>query len=248
MSKAALITGSAKRIGREMALMLAAQGYDIALNYHKSQHEAQNLADEIVAKYKVECTIFQADLSNLDETENLAKQAIKKFPYLNLLINNASVFHTSKFLEATKSQLDDNLNIHFLAPLFLAQNFAKNVIANNLKSAQIINMVDKNIVRFDTNYFHYLLSKKILAELTKMLSLELAPHIRVNGIAPGFILQNVNETEPSEYTKKIPQKIPLQTKGDVKNILQTVQFLLENDFVTGQIIFVDGGASLNHAG
>ena len=109
-------------------------------------------------------------------------------------------------------------------------------------------MVDKNIVRFDTNYFYYLLSKKFLAELTKMLALELAPEIRVNGIAPGFILNSVSEKNPSQETQNLLKKIPLKTKGEVENIYQAVEFFLKNKFVTGQILFVDGGASLNHAG
>lgn len=248
-NNAALITGSAKRIGREMAFMLAANGFDIAIHYNNSKAEALKLSDEIKRKFKVKSEVFQCDLQSADTVKKLASQVIKKFPNLNLLINNASIFRESKFLTAPESELFDNLNTHFISPLILAKEFAKHVIANKIKDAQIINMVDKNIVRFDTSYFYYLLSKKNLADLTKMLALELAPQIRVNGIAPGFILNNVNQKDLSqEYVQRLVKKIPLHKKGGVENICQTIEFLLKNDFVSGEIIFVDGAASLNRAG
>ncbi len=248
-NKAALVTGGAKRIGREMVLMLAAKGFDVAVTYNHSKKEAQQLADKIKAEFKVDCEIFHCDLKSPQDAQNMIAQVIKKFPNLSLLINNASIFNQSKFLTAPQEELTDNLNIHFISPLILSQKFASHVLSSKIKDAQIINMLDKNIVRFDTSYFYYLLSKKNLAELTKMLALELAPQIRVNGIAPGFILNSVNDQNPSqEFVDKIIKKIPLQKKGDVKNICQTLEFLLENDFVSGMVIFVDGAASLNHAG
>lgn len=248
-NNAALITGSAKRIGREMAFTLAAKGFDVAIHYHNSKSVAQELADEIKKKFHVQCEIFCADLQKSSTATKLIAEVIAKFPHLNLLINNASIFRESKFLTAPESELMDNLNIHFISPLILSQEFAKHVSANKIKAAQIINMVDKNITRFDTNYFYYLLSKKNLAELTKMLALELAPQVRVNAIAPGFILNNVNDKNPAaNYVEKLTKRIPLQRKGDVKNICQTLEFLLANDFISGEIIFVDGAASLNLAG
>lgn len=246
--EAALITGGAKRIGREIAFFLASQGYDIAISYNKSAKDAQKLSDEIVKKFGVKCGIFAADLSDEKAAKKLAKDVIKKFPYLNLLINNASIFRKSKFITAPDLELRDNLNLHFISPLILTHEFAKNIAVKKIKNAQVINMIDKNIVRFDTQYFHYLLSKKNLAEATKMLALELAPDIRVNGIAPGFILDPIDGGLEEEKLKNIVKKIPLQRKGGPKNIVQTVSFLIENDFVNGQIISVDGGASLNHAG
>lgn len=245
---AALITGSAKRIGREMAILLAKKGYDIAICYNKSLKEAQNLAREISQNFAVECMIFHSDLKDQKASLVLIDEVIKKFPNLNLLINNASIFNKSKFLTGPDSELFDNLNLHLISPLFLSKEFAKNIEERNIKNAHIINMIDKNIARFDTNYFYYLLSKKFLAEFTKMLALELAPSIRVNAIAPGFILNSIDEENPSQETQKLIARIPLKNQGEIKNILQTLDFLLENNFMTGQLIFVDGGASLNHAG
>jgi len=245
---AALITGGAKRIGREIALNLASLGYDILISYNNSEVEAQKLAKRIAQDFGVKSEIFQGNLQDVKQTKKLAEFAVKKFPHLNLLVNNASIFNKSKFLTAPDSELMENLNTHFISPLILSKIFAQNVEKNSLQNAQIINLIDKNIVRYDTSYFYYLLSKKALGELTKMLALELAPQTRVNGIAPGFILNPIDEKTPSLETQNVIKKIPLKTKGEPENIWQAVKFLLKNNFVNGQILFVDGGASLNHAG
>jgi len=247
-TKAALITGGAKRIGREIAIFLAEQGYDIAISYNKSALEAKEFAKEIKQKFSVNCEIFKSDLCQKNAAEKLAKDVIKKFPHLNLLVNNASIFNKSNFITKSDTELMENLNIHLIAPLILSKKFAENIIDKSIANSQIINLIDKNIVRFDTSYFYYLLSKKSLADLTKMLAVELAPNIRVNGIAPGFILNPIDEKTPSQQTKNVIKKIPLQRKGDAVNIVQAVEFFLKNDFVNGQIISIDGGASLNHAG
>jgi len=243
-NNAALITGGAKRIGREIALMLASKGFDIAISYNTSKSEAKKLAMEIAKKYQVKCAIFAADLRDSKQAKKLIKEVLEVFPHLNLLINNASIFDKSKFIEGSEKELFDNLNIHFISPLILAKEFAKKAA----KNSQIINIIDKNIVRYDTQYFYYLLSKKALGELTKMLALQLAPNIRVNGVAPGFILEPVDNGISQQQRESILQKIPLKTKGNPQNICGAVEFLLLNNFVNGQILFIDGGASLNHAG
>lgn len=240
----ALVTGAAKRIGREIALGLAEMGYDVVISYNESSVDAKKLAAEISKKFAVKAEIFKCDLRDQKQTKKLAEFVRKNFLNWNLLVNNASIFRKSKFVTAPDSELLDNLNVHFISPLILAKEFAK----KPAKNAQIINMIDKNIARFDTSYFYYLLSKKSLAELTKMLAVELAPEIRVNGIAPGFILNPIDEKIPSSETQNIIKKIPLKTKGEVENIWQGIEFLLKNKFVTGQILSIDGGASLNHAG
>ena len=247
-SGAALVTGAAKRIGRAIALNLAAMGYDIVISYNKSKKEAEVLAQKIRDDFSVRCEVFQCDLQDVQQTKKLAKFVKENFPHWNLLVNNASIFSRSKFLTGSDADLMDNLNTHLISPLILSKEFAKNIIQNSLPNAQIINMIDKNIARFDTSYFYYLFSKKSLAEFTKMLALELSPQVRVNGIAPGFILNPIDEKSPSHDTQNIIKKIPLQTKGEIENIWQAIEFLLKNNFVTGQILFIDGGASLNHAG
>lgn len=243
-SQTALITGAAKRIGRAMAENLAKKGYNLVISYNNSKKEAEILAQNLVKKYQIEVQIAKCDLRDLEQTKQLAEFMKKNHKNWNLLINNASIFQQSKFTSGSEKDFSSNFNIHLFSPLILAQEFAK----VSAKNAQIINMIDKNIARFDTSYFHYLLSKKSLADATKMLSLQLAPKVRVNGIAPGFILSAIDGKNSKKLDEKIIAKIPLQKKGEIENICQALDFLLENQFVNGQIIFVDGGASLNHAG
>jgi pteridine reductase len=247
LKNTALITGASKRIGKEMAMFLAKKNYDLILHHNFSKQEALNLQTEIVNQYPVKCHLVSFDLLNTRQVEDSA-QIFADFP-INLLINNASIFPKSQFLNQQQwHQLADNLNIHLTSPLILTKHFAYHCRQKKIPQAQIINMLDKNIARFDTSHFFYLLSKKFLAEATKMLALELAPHIRVNAIAPGFILSSVNEKNPQAEQEKIAKLIPLKNIGNPNNINSALDFLLNNNFITGQIIFVDGGASLNHAG
>jgi len=242
----ALITGASQRIGKEMAICLAKKGYYLVIHYNNSKEQALKLMAELKKNYNIDGATIDGDLSDKNSTQKIADFMFKNFPNWNLLINNSSIFHKSKFLNDLDEEFEKNLNIHLTSPLYLSHFFAKNVIEKKIKNAQIINMLDKNIARIDTINFYYLLSKKFLAEFTKMLALEVAPHLRVNGIAPGYILPDIDASE--EYVKKTTQSIPLQKIGDTKNITQTLEFLLENDFINGQILSIDGGASLNHAG
>ena len=241
----ALITGSSQRIGKEMAIFLAKKGFNLVIHYNNSKEQALKLIQELKQNYNIDGDTIEGDLSDKSSTQKIADFMFKNFPNWNLLINNSSIFHKSNFLDNLDDEFEKNLAIHLTSPLYLSHYFAKNVIAKKIKNAQIINMLDKNIGRIDTVNFYYLLSKKFLAEFTKMLALEVAPHIRVNGIAPGYISE-INADE--NYVEKISKLIPLQKIGDTKNIVQALEFLLENDFVNGQILSIDGGASLNHAG
>ncbi len=242
----ALITGASQRLGKEMAICLAKKGFDLVIHYNKSQTQATQLLQELKQNYNINGATIDGDLSDKSSAKKIANFMFENYPNWNLLINNSSIFNKSKFLDDLDEEFENNLAIHLTSPLYLSHFFAKNVIAKKIKNAQIINMLDKNIARTDTAYFYYLLSKKFLAEFTKMLALEIAPHIRVNGIAPGYVaLETIVSTE---YAEKIITKIPLQKICDIKNIVQTLEFLLENDFINGQILSIDGGASLNHAG
>ncbi len=245
----ALITGGAKRIGKSIALQLAQMGYDLIIHYNNSADEALDLQKQI-QQLGVNCALIKSDLLDKSQVESLVDE-LKKFQNLNLLINNASIFYQSSFLQKSPtdgiSEMEKHFTIHLKIPAILSKILAENCQKNKL-SGNIINMIDKNIARYETKYFDYLLSKKSLAEFTRMLALQLAPQVRVNGIAPGFILNSVDEKNPSEETKKLLAKIPLHRKASEIDIANGVRFLLENDFIAGQILFIDGGASLNHAG
>jgi pteridine reductase len=240
----ALITGGAQRIGRELARNLAKIGYDLVIHYNYSVKEAANLQKEI-KELGVKCTLIKADLLDKKQFNDLILK-MKKIKKWNLLINNASIFNRSKFTTSCEDEMDKNFTIHLKVPMILSRAMAKNCQENSLEG-NIINMVDKNIVRYDTKYFDYVLSKKSLAELTKMLAIQLAPEIRVNAIAPGF-LNNVHDSDSEEETAKLADKIPLKRKAEKEDIVSGMKFLLKNEFVTGEILFIDGGASLNHAG
>lgn len=248
MSKLAVITGGARRIGKDIVINLVKQGYDILFTYNNSISEAADLIKLVNDQNNNKCYSFKCDLNKFEEVEALFNYIDDNFNNWQVLINNASIFNLSNFKSDFEKEFYPNFNIHLLAPLYLSNKFAKYIERRNITEANIINIIDKNITRYETKYFYYLLSKKFLYELTKMLSLELAPNIRVNAIAPGFILNSINETNPDKENKRLIDKIPLHTKGDTKDIADAIIFLLNSKFITGQTIFVDGGASLNHAG
>ncbi len=244
MSGVALITGGAKRIGAEIAKNLAQNGYNIVISYNDSSDAAQNLIQEISKKYNVKCSTFHCNLLDLDATKKLAEFtrnfATQNNSSWNLLINNASIFNKSKFLANEVSSNLGDFNIHFFSPLILSQFLAKNCQQGN-----IINITDANITRHKTNYFYYLLSKKFLAETTKILATELAPNIRVNAVAPGLILENLSEDKSCEEWILAAKKTPLHNqKGSPQDIVAAINFLLTNPFITGQTLFVDGGQNL----
>ena len=245
----ALITGASDRIGRQMALFLAQKGYDVVIHYHHSKQKAADLANEIVNNFKVSAEIVCADFNADDSAAILSSFMKKNFPHWNMLLNNSSIFGPSKFIDDLDRELMPNLSIHLLTPLKLCNFFAKHIYDQEhlLKNdPHIINMIDKNIARFDTQNFYYLLTKKFLAEFTKMLALQLAPNIRVNGIAPGYILKDKFQND--DDVEDLRKKIPLKKIGNPLNITETLDFLIANNFIHGQILSIDGGASLNHAG
>ena len=236
-NKAAIVTGGAKRIGKAIALRLADMGYDLVLTYLSSRAEAEKVASEIEGRGR-RCSIKQCDLAITETLPVLMDEVFQEFPGLTLVINNASIFERRPFAETTLADLDKNFAIHLKAPFVLAQEFASRV-----EQGQIINILDTRITRDKTAYFAYLLSKKSLADFTMLAASELAPGIRVNGIAPGLILPP--DGEDSAYLDRLATKIPAERKGSVGNIVETVEFLVRNNYVTGQIIFNDGGEHLH---
>jgi len=231
----ALVTGAAKRLGQAVALYLADQGFSIALHYNQSKSEAMKIAQLLYKKGKP-CELFSCDLSDVKQTSRLIPQVHKAFPNFNLLINSASVFIPNELGAIDLRLFEQHWNINFKAPYVLSCEFAR-----LCKAGQIINFIDTNVVKYKTQYADYLLTKKALAEFTKMAAVAWGPRIRVNGISPGMILAPVNQKDNRQARAK---KVPLQSVGHSQFILDTVQFLLTNTYVTGQIIAVDGGEQL----
>jgi NAD(P)-dependent dehydrogenase (short-subunit alcohol dehydrogenase family) len=234
---AVLITGAAKRIGKELALALASFGYDIALHCNSSRKDAEKAA-RLIEKNGRRCKIYECDLLNTTEASSLIKLVKKDFPNFNLLINNASIFIPSAFKSVSLEELDRDMTIHVRTPFLLIQNFSQ-----ICQHGQVINILDSHIVENKTKHFTYLLAKKTLAELTKMAAVDLGPDMRVNAIAPGPILPPLG-IDGKEIKKKLGKNSPLKRQGSTNEIIQTVLFLIQNTYLTGQIIFNDGGESL----
>ncbi len=234
MDKAALVTGGATRLGREITLHLARAGYDIALHFHASATEAEETKHEVDRLGRA-CRLFPFDLADAENVPSLLPQVLKQFPVLSLLINNAARFQRAFLRETEADILRNMLDINLVAPLILSRDFARLI-----KHGQIINILDTKIAACEPAYTVYSLTKKALAELTRMSAVELGPDIRVNGICPGLVLP---DTSPDDYRGMI-NKLPLRRAGDPDQVLRALDFLLESEYVTGETIFVDGGQHL----
>lgn len=234
---AALITAGAKRIGRAMALRLARKGYDVAVHCHRSRSEAEALRDQLV-RLGVACKLFQADFNDTADTAALVEQVHQELPNLQLLINSASIFHPVDFLKSDEKDIDDNINVHLRAPYLLTREYARSV-----GRGQIINIVDASCVRHETVFFAYQLTKKALVELTLMSARRLAPEIRVNAIAPGLVLPPENKSA-ADFEKRMEAN-PLQRRGQVEDVIDALDYLLTQQHVTGQVLFVDGGEHID---
>ena len=233
----ALVTGGAIRIGRSIAVRLSELGFHIALHYRTSDTEARKTA-EIIKKNKVRCQLFSCDLSDADDTFALMGRVKQWSSGLNLLINSSSVFERSSLRDWQPDHYERQWNINFKSAFILTSEFAK-----HCKKGQVVNILDTNIVKDKTSHFIYLLTKKSLFEFTKMAAVELAPNIRVNAVAPGPILPPLGESPA--YLKKRAQNVPLREIGNPSQIADCVAFLVNSPYITGQVIFNDGGEHLN---
>jgi NAD(P)-dependent dehydrogenase (short-subunit alcohol dehydrogenase family) len=236
----ALVTGGAIRLGKAFALSLARAGYNIALHYHRSADAAIATQQEIQA-LGVECARFPFDLLAEPDMGGLIEKAIARFPDLNVLVNSASVYDAAPILDTDPALFEKQFKANFQAPFFLTQAFAK-LTAGGC----VVNIIDNKVAFNQFQYAAYLLSKKALADFTQLAAVELAPAVRVNGIAPGVTLPA--DTRTSDYINWRIQGIPLQRQGTPDNLCQALHYILANDFVNGQILMVDGGESLTHVG
>lgn len=236
MEKYALVTGSADRIGKAIALRLAEKGYNLILHYNSSTGKAAGVKTE-VEKRGMQAKLLQLNFTDNIDFDTLFADFKMEGIELEVLINSASDFRTSHFEDKGSALLNKEMKINFESAYLLTKAFAS-VYAQG----QIINLLDTNTEKKQTKHLDYILSKKLLRDFTKLAAVELAPRFRVNGISPGLILPPENEDE--KYLMALAKDIPLKTIGNSEQICKAVCFLLDSYFVTGQILYIDGGAHL----
>ena len=239
-NKVALVTGSAKRIGKQTALTLHQQGYDIVIHCNNSTADAQTFMTELNAIRENSATYVQANLNNHDEVIELASSALKAFGRLDVLVNNASTFYPTEVNEVDQNIWDDLFASNLKAPFFLVQLLTAELTK---RSGAVVNIVDIHADRPLKGYPVYCMAKAGLVMLTKSLSRELAPNIRVNGVAPGPILWHENELSEQDKQKVLDEVLLLKL-GSPADIAQAVSYLVQADYVTGHILAVDGGRSI----
>jgi len=241
MNKTIFITGAAKRIGKEIAITFKELKWNIIIHYNSSKDDAEKLASEINKVNKDTAKIVQGDLDKTDDVENIITEVQKMFPTIDLLINNASTFYPTPIDEISEKHWEKLVGSNLKGPLFLIQG-----LKEKLKSSKgsIINITDTNLSKGVANYSIYSAAKAGLESVTKGLARELAPEIKVNAIAPGAMLEPPDVTWTEEQKNKVIDSIPLKRMGSEKDIAEAVKFLAHSQYITGQIIKVDGGRSL----
>lgn len=232
----AFVSGGSDRIGKAIAIKLSELGYNIILHYNSAREKAEITRKLITSEYKRDCVTIKVDFSDKKEVKTIIPKIFNKYN-IKIVVNNASIFKPTNFDTAGDDELYNHFDINFGVPYLLTKYFK-----TQLGTGQIINILDTKIRSNKTEHLDYILSKKLLAEFTKISAKELAPNIRVNGIAPGIILPPPDKDE--DYIIKLSQKIPMQTTGNKKLITDALAFLINNRFITGQIIYIDGGEHL----
>lgn len=237
--KVALITGAAVRLGKVISLALAAKGCHVALHYRFSKKEAQETGREI-SDLGVEAFLVRTDLSRAEDVEKLALRTNQRFGQIDILINNAALFYPTPLGEVSEEDWDALLDVNLRAPFLLSQQVSRFMLER--KRGKIINLADISVWRPWKDYLPYCISKTGIITLTEGLARTLAPHIQVNAIAPGTVLPPIDGGKTLE---ELAQQTLLQRVGTPQDIVSALLFLLEgSDFVTGQVIVVDGGRTL----
>ncbi len=239
MTKKAFITGGAKRIGKEISLTLAQNGYDIALHYRHAEADAQQLAQKITEVYNVRVFLIKSDLNQETTISTMMLEAQEYLGSIDLLINNASCFIRDDWQNSPKEIWDENLAVNLRAPFLLMQAFARQAPKNSL----IVNMLDSKLKNLHPAFTSYTLAKSGLYTLTKTMAQALAPHIRVNAIGPGPVLPSIHDTEKTWQTAAA-QKTALKRVTDPKEIAETILWMVKAHSLTGQMIMLDNGEHL----
>ena len=241
MNKTIFITGAAKRIGKEIALTFKELGWNIIIHYNSSKKDADDLADQINKDNPDSAKTVQGNLDVKEDIEKILNGVGEMFPTIDLLVNNASAFYPTPIDEISENNWKELIGSNLKGPLFLIQGLKEKLKASK---GSIINITDTNLIKGVANYSIYSAAKAGLEAVTKGLARELAPEIKVNAIAPGAMLEPTDIKWTDEQRDKVIKTIPLNRMGSEKDIANTVEFLAHSEYITGQIIKVDGGKSL----
>lgn len=235
MNKVVIITGASRGIGRDSAIYLAEKGYKVIANYNKSEKEAKDLQAK-----NPDIDIFKADVSKRSEVEKLVEYVIKKYKKIDVLINNAGISQIKEFTKITDDDWNTMINTNLNSVFFMTQEVIKNMIHN--KNGLIINISSIWGITGASCETHYSVSKAGIDAITKSLAKELGPsNIRINSIAPGIIETDMNKNLNKEDIDSVKQEIPLERIGKTRDISKCIEWLIEDNYTTGQIISINGG-------
>ena len=234
-----IITGGATRIGAAIAEKLSGPNVEMVIHYNNSKSDAEKLKKKL-SLVGTKIYLIKGDLSKETDLNKIIKFAKNKLKYFDCLINNASLFENDKIENFTSDSWGRHLRTNLRAPALLSKVFAKNIKSKN---NNIINIIDQRVFKLTPFFFSYTISKTGLYTLTKTSAMSLAPNVRVNGIAPGPTLKNKRQNH--RHFKKQFLATPLKKQVDVKEICNAVDFFIKNRSITGQVIAIDSGQSLN---
>jgi NAD(P)-dependent dehydrogenase (short-subunit alcohol dehydrogenase family) len=234
-----LVTGAAKRLGRAIALDLARDGWDIALHFNTSQSEAEQTADRVRAEGR-RVALLKADLSNEAEVGSLIGRAVEALGTITALINSASIFEPDDWATASRESWNRHLAVNLRAPFVLSQAFARS-LPSEMKGV-IVNIIDQRVLKPTPQFLSYSVSKAGFYWLNTTLAQALAPHIRVNAVAPGPTIMNARQSEA--HFRRQRESTILGGGAETEDVCDAVRYLLTASAVTGQMIAVDGGQHL----
>jgi len=241
--KVVLVTGGAKRVGAAIVRRLHSCGASVMLHYRSSEREASALRTELNAQRENSAALVQADLLDTAGLSEIVKNTLGRFERLDALVNNASAFFPTPVGEMTPANWESLVGANLRAPLFLSQAAAPHL---RRSSGAIVNITDIHAERPLKNYVIYSIAKAGLAGLTRSLARELAPEVRVNGVAPGAVVWPEDGSWDEVTRQRIVSHTLLKRTGDPDDVARAVCYLIADaPYVTGQIIAVDGGRSIN---
>lgn len=241
MSKVALITGATRGIGKQIAIKLAKEGYNIAINYRKENEELENTKREI-EEQNVKCLAVQGDVSNFEDTKRFVDEVINEFGAIDVLVNNAGITKDMLILRMQKEDFESVVNVNLTGTF----NVTKNVVPYMMKkrSGRIINISSVVGISGNAGQTNYAASKAGIIGFTKSLAKEVASrNILVNAVAPGFIETDMTDVLKDEVKDAIGKQIPLKRMGTPEDVANVVSFLAseKSNYITGQVINIDGG-------